>query len=218
MIKGILFDFDGTLANTIDLIVATFEYTCETSLGFKPPRQEIINTIGLPLGDALELLSGLHEPAVILAMRKVHGEFIAANNAIMLRPIPGVAELLPKLKKRGLKLAVVTSKKAYMLERGLRCLDMLDYFDTTVSVLDTERGKPAPDPMLLACERLQLKPSECLCLGDSPFDCQSGNAAGCVTVAVEYTELDWCKLIEQGKPAYTIAHPLDLLKLLDNLE
>lgn len=44
MIKGILFDFDGTLANTIDLIVATFEYTLQTSLGFTPPRQEIINT------------------------------------------------------------------------------------------------------------------------------------------------------------------------------
>lgn len=217
MIKGILFDFDGTLANTIDLIVATFEHTCQTALGFKPPRQEIINTIGLPLGDALELLSGLHEPEQILELRRIYGEFNEANHDAMIRPIPGVADLLPQLKAKGLQLAVVTSKKAYMLERGLRCLAMLPYIDTMVSVLDTERGKPWPDPMLLACERLGLRPEECLCVGDSPFDCQSGNAAGCVTVAVEYTELDWQKLLEQGKPAYTIATPIDLLELLDTL-
>lgn len=217
MIKGILFDFDGTLANTIDLIVATFEHTCTTALGFKTPRQEIINTIGLPLGEALELLSGIHEPERILELRQIYGAFNAANHDTMIKPIPGVAELLVQLKQRDLKLAVVTSKKAYMLERGMQCLGMLPYIDATVSVLDTERGKPAPDPMLLACERLGLTPGECLCVGDSPFDMQSGNTAGCVTVAVEYTQLDWQSLLEQGKPDYTISQPLDLLQLLDKL-
>ena len=217
MIKGVLFDFDGTLANTIDLIVATFEHTCDTALGFKPARQRIVDTIGLPLGDALELLSDIHEEERILELRQIYGAFNAANHDIMIKPIPGVTELLPKLKERGIKLAVVTSKKAYMLERGMQCLGMLPYIDTTVSVLDTERGKPAPDPMLLACERLGLAPREFLCVGDSPFDLQSGNASGCVTVSVEYTQLNWQNLLEQGKPDYTIAHPLDLLKLIDIL-
>lgn len=217
MIKGILFDFDGTLANTIDLIVSAFEHTCETALGFKPVRQTIIDTIGLPLSDALELLSGIHEPERILELRQIYGAFNAANHDTMIKPIPGVAELLLQLKQRDLKLAVVTSKKAYMLERGMQCLGMLPYIDATVSVLDTERGKPAPDPMLLACERLGLTPGECLCVGDSPFDMQSGNAAGCVTVAVEYTQLDWQSLLEQGKPDYTISQPLDLMQLLDKL-
>ena len=217
MIKGVLFDFDGTLANTIDLIVATFEHTCDTALGFRPARQRIVDTIGLPLGDALELLSDIHEEERILELRQIYGAFNAANHDIMIKPIPGVTELLPKLKERGIKLAVVTSKKAYMLERGMQCLGMLSYIDITVSVLDTERGKPAPDPMLLACERLGLAPGECLCVGDSPFDLQSGNAAGCVTVAVEYTQLNWQNLLEQGKPDYTIAHPIDLLKLIDIL-
>ena len=71
MIKGVLFDFDGTLANTIDLIVATFEHTCDTALGFKPARQRIVDTIGLPLGDALELLSGIHEPERIVQLRQI---------------------------------------------------------------------------------------------------------------------------------------------------
>ena len=217
MIKGILFDFDGTLANTIDLIVATFEHTCVTALGEKPDRQRIIDTIGLPLGDALELLSGIHEQQRILELRQIYGAFNAANHDTMIKPIPGVAELLVQLKQRDLKLAVVTSKKAYMLERGMQCLGMLPYIDAIVSVLDTERGKPAPDPMLLACQHLGLTPGECLCVGDSPFDMQSGNAAGCVTVAVEYTQLDWQSLLEQVKPDYTVSQPLDLLQLLDKL-
>ena len=215
MIKGILFDFDGTLANTIDLIVAAFEHTCATALDFKPPRQEIINTIGLPLGDALELLTGIHEPERIVQLRQVYGQFNADNHDTMIKPIEGVAELLPELRRRNIKLAVVSSKKLYMLQRGMNCLGMTQYIDATVSVLDTEHGKPAPDPMLLACERLGLAPDECLCVGDSPFDIQSGNAAGCYTVAVEYTQLDWQNLLEKGKPDYTIAQPLDLLKLLD---
>ena len=215
MIKGILFDFDGTLANTIDLIVATFEHTCATALDFKPPRQEIINTIGLPLGEALELLSGIHEPERIVQLRQIYGQFNADNHDTMIKPIEGVAELLPELRRRNIKLAVVSSKKLYMLQRGMNCLGMTQYIDATVSVLDTEHGKPAPDPMLLACERLGLAPDECLCVGDSPFDIQSGNAAGCYTVAVEYTQLDWQNLLEKGKPDYTIAQPLDLLKLLD---
>lgn len=215
MIKGILFDFDGTLANTIDLIVAAFEHTCATALDFKPPRQEIINTIGLPLGEALELLTGIHEPERIVQLRQVYGQFNADNHDTMIKPIEGVAELLPELRRRDIKLAVVSSKKLYMLQRGMNCLGMTQYIDATVSVLDTEHGKPAPDPMLLACERLGLAPDECLCVGDSPFDIQSGNAAGCYTVAVEYTQLDWQNLLEKGKPDYTIAQPLDLLKLLD---
>ena len=218
MIKGVLFDFDGTLANTIDLIVATFEHTCLTALGTKPSRQSIVDTIGLPLGDALELLSGIHDEERILELRQIYGQFNAANHDTMIKPIPGVAELLPKLKERGLKLAVVTSKKAYMLERGMSCLGMTPYIDATVSVLDTERGKPAPDPMLLACERLGLAPNQCLCVGDSPFDMQSGNAAGCSTVAVQYTQLNWQNLLEQGKPSHTIAQPMDLLDLIDNKE
>lgn len=217
MLKGILFDFDGTLANTIDLIVVTFSHTCQTELGFTPARQTIVDTIGLPLGDAFKILSGIHDEKRIAELREVYGAFNQANHDTMIKPIAGVDELLRELKARGIKLAVVTSKKPHMLIRGMAALKMEEYIEATVTVLDTEHGKPHPEPMLLASERLGLKPEECLCVGDSPFDIQSGNAAGCTTVAVEYTQLNWQNLLEQGKPDYTIAHPLDLLKLLDKL-
>lgn len=215
MIKGILFDFDGTLANTIDLIVATFEYTLQTALGFTPPRHEIINTIGLPLGDAMTILSG--QPEKVMELRQIYKVFNAANHDKMIKPIAGVAELLADLKQQGIKIAVVTSKKQPMLERGINCLNMAAYIDATVSVLDTERGKPYPDPMLLACQKLGLQPEECLCVGDSPYDLQSGHAAGCKTVAVEYTTFTWQKILDEGKPDYTIPKPQDLVKIIEKI-
>lgn len=215
MIKGILFDFDGTLANTIDLIVATFEYTLQTALGFTPPKQEIINTIGLPLGDAMTILSC--QPDKVTELRQVYKVFNAANHDKMIKPIAGVAELLADLKERGIKIAVVTSKKQPMLERGINCLNMTSYIDAAVSVLDTERGKPYPDPMLLACKKLGLQPEECLCVGDSPYDLQSGHAAGCTTIAVKYTMFPWQKILDEGKPDYTINKPQDLVKIIEQI-
>ena len=215
MIKGILFDFDGTLANTIDLIVATFEYTLQTALGFTPPKQEIINTIGLPLGDAMTILS--RQPEKVTELRQVYKVFNAANHDKMIKPIAGVAELLADLKEREIKIAVVTSKKQPMLERGINCLNMISYIDAAVSVLDTERGKPYPDPMLLACKKLGLQPEECLCVGDSPYDLQSGHAAGCTTIAVKYTMFPWQKILDEGKPDYTINKPQDLVKIIEQI-
>jgi pyrophosphatase PpaX len=215
LIKGVLFDFDGTLADTIELIVASFEHTCFTTLGLRPERQAIINTIGLPLADAFVLLTGRED--LVGELRRVYGEFNEANHDRMIKPISGVHELLRELRQRDLKLAVVTSKKPHMVRRGMDCLGITPYIDSVVTVLDTPLGKPHPQPMLLACERLELRPEECLCVGDSPFDMQSGNAAGNITVAVEYTALDWQTVLATGKPNYTIARPQELLRLIEKL-
>lgn len=216
MIKGILFDFDGTLANTIDLIVAAFEYSCQEVLGFKPPREQIINTIGLPLAQALVDLTG--RPDKLEALRAAYGLFNREHHDAMIKPIPGVAELLAELKKRGLRLAVVTSKKPPMLQRGLDCLKLAPYIDAAVTVLDTEVGKPHPAPTLLGCARLGLAPQECVCVGDSPYDMQSGNAAGVVTVAVGYTSFALEKVIAEGSPDFVIGAPEDLLNIIDKLD
>ncbi len=211
-IKGILFDFDGTLANTIDLIIATFEHTCKAVLGSVPAREDIVNTFGLPLGDAFVKLAGRED--LVEEMRAVYKAFNEANHDAMIRPIAGVAETLQELKARGLKLAVVTSKKPAMLRRGLACLNLAQYIDVCIALGDTKESKPHPAPMLAACKALQLQPYECLCVGDSPFDLQSGKRAGAKTVAVRYTYFAWDKLVTEGEPDYVIKTPQELLELI----
>lgn len=215
MIKGILFDFDGTLANTIDLIVAAFEYSCQKILGVKPAREAIINTIGLPLADAFVVLT--HEPDKVTELRAAYGCFNKEHHDAMIEPIPGVEALLANLKKRGFKIAVVTSKKPPMLQRGLDCLGLSQYIDAQVTVLDTEFGKPHPAPVLLGCQRLDLKPQECICVGDSPYDMQSGRAAGTVTAAVKYTAFALDKVLLEGVPDFVIDDPEALLDLIEHL-
>lgn len=211
-IKAILFDFDGTLANTIDLIIATFEHTCEAVLGSLPPRTAIINTFGLPLADAMLALSG--KPELVEKMRDVYREYNDSHHDALIRPIAGVEETLQALKQHGLKIAVVTSKKPRMLYRGLRCLDIEKYIDAVIALGDTKESKPHAAPMLAACAALGVAPQECLCVGDSPFDLQSGRSAGAKTVAVRYTAFAWEKIMEEGKPDYVIEKPQELLKLV----
>lgn len=212
-IKGILFDFDGTLANTIDLIIATFEHTCQKVLGTVPQREDIISTFGLPLGNAFVKLAGRED--LVEEMRAVYKAFNETNHDTMIRPIAGVEETLRELKMRGLKLAVVTSKKPAMLRRGLACLDLAQYIDVCIALGDTKESKPHPAPMLAACKALQLEPCECLCVGDSPFDLQSGRRAGAKTVAVCYTYFDLDKLVTEGKPDYVISTPQELVGLIE---
>lgn len=211
-IKGILFDFDGTLANTIDLIIATFEHTFKTVLRRVPAREDIINTFGLPLGDAFVKLAGRDD--LVEEMRAVYKAFNEANHDTMIRPIAGVEETLQELRARGLKLAVVTSKKPAMLQRGLACLHLAQYIDVCIALGDTKESKPHPAPMLAACRALRLEPCECLCVGDSPFDLQSGRCAGTKTVAVRYTYFDWDKLVTEGEPDYAIKTPQELVRLI----
>lgn len=214
-IKGILFDFDGTLANTIDLIIKTFEHTCKEVLGFVPAREEIISTFGLPLADAMLKLS--HRPELVEQMRDIYREYNKAHHDEMIKPIPGVTELLQGLRQRGLSIGIVTSKKPEMLARGLRCLQLEQYIDATAALGSTEHSKPHPEPTLKACELLGLQPQQCLCVGDSPFDLQSGKSAGAATVAVRYTCFNWKKLLQEGRPDYIINNPLELLQMLDNI-
>lgn len=216
MIKGILFDFDGTLANTIDLIIASFEHTCKAVLGRVPVREDIVNTFGLPLADAMLALSG--KPELVEQMRNVYREYNDSHHDDMIRPIAGVEETLVALKKRDIKIAVVTSKKPRMLQRGLACLNLGKYVDTVIALGDTKESKPHAEPMLAACAKLQLVPQECLCVGDSPFDLQSGRNAGARTVAVRYTAFAWEKIMEEGRPDYVIEKPQDLLELVESVK
>ena len=212
MIKAILFDFDGTLANTIDLIIATFEHTCQTVLGSVPAREKIVNTFGLPLPEAMLKLSGRAD--LVEEMRNVYREYNDNHHDDMIQPIDGVTETLAALKARGVKIAVVTSKKPRMLHRGIACLGLSGYIDAIIALGDTKESKPHADPMLAACAKLGVKPEECLCVGDSPFDLQSGRNAGAKTVAVRYTAFAWEKILAEGKPDYVIERPEDLLELV----
>lgn len=215
MIRGILFDFDGTLANSIDLIMAAFYHSGRVVLGRELSKEEIIKTFGLILPEAMAALAD--RPEQIDPLRDAYRAFNNEHHDAMIKPMPGAKEALAQLKAMGIKMAVVTSKKNPMCHRGLRCCHLEEYIDAVVAYGDTTYTKPHPEPMKVAASLLGLEPCDCLSVGDSPFDLISGREAGALTAAVAYTTYDWQKMLQEGKPDYVLETLDDLVTLVTRL-
>ena len=213
-IKGVLFDLDGTLVNTTPLILESFRHTFREFGLPVPADSELVAGFGLPMRTAVtaympEEMADEFCDAYRAYQRTRHDELIEG--------IDGVAETLSALAERGIKMAVVTSKKRPAAIRDLGCYDLVKYFDVIIACDDCAENKPLPGPSLMALKQLGLSGAECLAVGDSPFDFQSARGAGCQTAAVRYTSFDWDYILTEGKPDYVLNKMTDLLTLIDTL-
>ena len=215
MKKYILFDFDGTLVNTNDVIVASWQHTYKHYLGHEVPVEHITACFGEPL-----LLTMAREfPGVDPAeSADVYRSFQVENADRLVTIFLGIKELLAELKGAGHVLGIVTSRTR---ESALRYMDMFDitsYFDDLVTCDDTTVHKPNPEPLLLAMSRLGAAPEESLMIGDSPFDIKCANNAGVDSVMVNWRiTCDETSLIDDAKVDYWIHQPSDLVELLKKL-
>lgn len=184
--KTVLFDLDGTLINTIPLIVATFHRTFE-HFGVQAPDDEVMKSwIGLTLEDTFRPVAG--EDAAdewVAVYRKFNQEM--HNDAVA--PFPGVDRVLADLESAGCTVGVVTAKLPDMARRGLRVCGLPE-LSPLVGNGDVERHKPAPDPVLKALELAGVEPvggpGGAVYVGDAPTDIRAGNAAGVDTVGVTW--------------------------------
>lgn len=212
---GILFDFDGTLANTTPLILATFHKT----LGhFAPGKtfldQDIINTFGLPLRQGLAELTGQYDEAAIDKMTEYYRHFNFAWHDDMIRSFPGVKEGLEALHNTHVPMVIVTSKFKQSCLRGLNCLGLAGYIDGIIGCQECTAHKPDPEPMEKGLELLDVPADHVLCVGDSPYDLLSGRAAGCKTVKVNWTSFTPESFAKYVEPDYSIDTLKDLIHLL----
>jgi pyrophosphatase PpaX len=203
-IKGILFDFDGTLANTTPLILHCFRITFEHFFGRVPSDQAILGTFGLPMPKAMLALNGGNE-AMLQDMLNYYRSHQLAIHDEMIRPFPTVAEGCKQLREMGIRSIIVTSKTNETCQRGLDCLHLTPYVEGIVGVHDCKVHKPDATPSRIGLERLGLSGEECLCVGDSPFDLMSGMAAGCrASVKVGWSSFDDAEFNRRIKPDYVI--------------
>ena len=182
--KAILFDFDGTIVDTVDLIVANWQHATETHLGYRIEREKVLPSIGLSLLAALEDAA----PGRGQQLFDTYQEHNMQWHDQLAKLIPGTTEMLAALKERGLKLGVVTAKRHSTLAMGLRLFDLSSYFDVLVGLEDTTRHKPLPDPVLNGLERLGIAPTpeNAAFVGDAASDIKAGKAANVTTIAVPW--------------------------------
>lgn len=178
-----LFDLDGTLLDTGDLIHHSFEYTFHKVLGKKVPWEQIHQFWGRPLLDQMKMFS-VDKAEEMLAVYREHN---AQHHDRLAQVTPGASAVLAALKEAGKVIGVVTSKSTPMAWRGLQLFDLDQYIDTLVGAEDTSQHKPNPDPVVLALEKLGGAPDQAVMIGDSPYDIEAGLRAGTYTIGLDWT-------------------------------
>lgn len=178
----VLFDFDGTLANTIPLIVASYHHALAVS-GLPPADElEVRSWIGKPLQPVLEERYPGRGAELTVAYR----EWNLANHDALIEAVDGVPGLLHDLHRAGVRTGVVSSKVARTVRLGLRAVGLESDVDVLAGMDETARHKPHPDPLLYAARRLGADPASCAYVGDAPVDVEAARAAGMGAVAVTW--------------------------------
>ncbi|PID72640.1 MAG: hypothetical protein CSB34_01265 [Desulfobulbus propionicus] len=182
-----LFDADGTLFDTVELIYTCFTYVARKYIGSAIDRATVINGIGLPLQDQLITHLGEEHDIQQLLSDYLNYQLSVIDDGIQL--FPGVMRTLEHLKKGNKKLAIVTSRRRISLERLLNATNTAQYFDVVVSPEDTDKHKPDPEPVLKAMSLLSTPPSRTVFIGDAKYDICSGASAGIDTVFVGWSHI-----------------------------
>lgn len=185
MIKNYIFDFDGTVADTIGGIVATMQETFRLNGRDIPSVEEIKEVIGLPLEGCMHGL-GITVEGDVAELCATYRRIFPDIAMSQIQLFPNVKETLTELHNQGKRLAIATSRNRNSLTEIMKRHGVLDYFELLVSSSDGYAPKPAPDMVLGILDRLGISDSETVVIGDTSFDIEMGNKAHCWTCAVTY--------------------------------
>ena len=210
-VKAVLFDLDGTLLDTYQLILDSMRYTIRTELGLEYSDEQLMAKVGQPL--AVQMTDFAPDPRVADVLVETYREHNETLHDKVVRAFDGIPEVLAALKGVGLALGVVTSKRHELAQRGLDITGLSQYLDFVVGPDDWPEFKPAPGSVLYGCRLAGCDPRECVYVGDSPFDIQAGNGAGCFTIAALWGMFPEETLCAQT-PSYVCEQPADILSLL----
>jgi len=210
---AVLFDLDGTLVDSIALLLASMNHTFE-GREHRPTDSEWIAGLGTPLPAQLTPFIESEEDRQRLIQR--YREFQNVEHDRLMARYEGVAETLAALQQRGHPMGVVTSKGNAMMDRGLRFIGAEHFMSVTVGYDSCNRHKPDPYPVLLAVEKLGYTPAEAVFVGDSPHDIKAGNAAGVITIAALWGPFTR-QTLDPYEPAYFIEKITELPPLLERI-
>ncbi|MBD3345597.1 MAG: HAD-IA family hydrolase [Chitinivibrionales bacterium] len=197
-----LFDVDGTLIDTRELIYQCFKYTGKRFAGKAVPRELVEQHIGIPLRNQMELYFGPLSDERYMFISREHMRYQLEIYRDYLSAFPGVSNTLSELKSAGKKLAVVTSRRKNTLGLYLRETGLHDFFSVIITPESTERHKPDPEPAQKALSLLAGTAYNAVFIGDSIYDIECGARAGMDTAYVRWNGVT--PQFERYKPTYII--------------
>ena len=187
MRKLIVFDFDGTLGDTLELILKCNHETRRRMGAPVIPDSAVIATIGIPLRDGLRVMNpGVLEEDIPVWFRTYREVFSEYEPRMVPALFPGVKETLEILHAKGYILTVASSRETDSLKSFLERMGIAPYFDYVLGAEDVVNAKPHPEPVLKTLKHFGLSGPECLVVGDMPVDIEMGLGAGAVTCGVTF--------------------------------
>lgn len=192
----VLFDLDGTLVDSIDLIVAAAMNAFASRPGPSPTEAQIRNTIGRPLPTTFGpwLVDDDDLPFLVSKYR----EYQLEHHDRMTKAYDGVVDAVAWLHNAGCVLGVVTSKAGYLAERALVHTGLSQYMRCIIGAEATTKHKPEPEPVLLALDRLCVTCDSAVYVGDSPYDILAARAANVRALGVSWGAFEARTLYDAG--------------------
>lgn len=207
-----LYDLDGTLVDSNELIVSSF---AKTYRDFFPARsfskQELIDMMGPPLLETFERFET--DPVRLEAMIQRYLAHYREDEPKMIAIYPGILDALAHFHANGVKQYVVTTKFHRSADPSLRHFGLLRYFDGVIALEDVKKPKPDPEGILLALSKQPWK--RAFMVGDNVSDIEAGKNAGIETIGVAYSYK--LALLQAASPDHWIEDGHDLIRLIERL-
>ncbi len=190
---AIVFDFDGTLADTRAIIVDSYREAF-ARVGIEcPGEQEISATIGIPLASAFRELTGADEELIDRAV-EAYRDVFRLRGYEKVDAFPGMIQVVRACQTAGFRMGIASSRSNQSLGGMVEHLGIADCFEVIASREDATNDKPHPELLLSVISRMGLEPRQVLMIGDTTFDIEMGHAAGCLTCAVTWGNHNRTKL------------------------
>ena len=209
--RTVLFDLDGTLLDSVDLIVDSYRHTFRVHGLPLLSRDAILGGLGTPLRIVFGNMT--EDGDQIERWTTTYREYNLAHHDARVRAYPGAVEMVLRLRTAGCRLGLVTSKNRGGAKRGLARIGLADAMDVIVGADDVVKPKPHPEPVERALRELGMPPQSCLFVGDSQHDIHCGRAAGVWTAGATWGPFDR-EHLEAVLPDHYCETPADVLQLV----
>ncbi|MCY3414750.1 MAG: HAD family phosphatase [Candidatus Heimdallarchaeota archaeon] len=211
-VKGILFDLDGTLIDSLDLHIESFQWILER-LGKTVPTDDLEKLMGLTPQDIIGKYFADLPREILLDAANIKENYLG----MIIQQVyvyPGIALFLKKLGERGIKRVVISSTHKKLVKKLLEKADLLQYIDDIVSGDEVINGKPDPEPFLLGKNKLGLQVTEVIGIGDSIHDAESCRAGGISFLGILTGKTSREKFISHG--FHDVISNIDGITIIEN--
>lgn len=208
----ILFDLDGTLIDSVRLILDSYHHTLRSHGLPVRTDEEWLRGLGTPL--TVQFSDWGHDAEKLQALIATYREYNLEHHDRMVTVYPGVVDAVKAIREAGVRTGLVTSKNRNGALRGLGLAGLTEMMDVLVCADEVTNPKPHPEPVEKAVKLLGGNVIETIYVGDSIHDMQSGRAAGVRTAAALWGPFGRSHLIG-ASPDYWLDSPADLPRLLE---